>query len=156
MERFASPLHVTATIGTSAAPQQRGIDNVTDVAYCERRCQACSRDFVVVGRRRTNTGITPAIELVSCPYCHDARRAMLAPDVEGPIGAVHTTEEWQQLRGRHAAPALSDAELGTIEKGAPGREDVARLVAEVRRLHTESSWLRLENERLLERLRKQL
>jgi hypothetical protein len=129
---------------------------VTDVAYCERRCQACSRDFVVVGRKRTNTGLTPAIELVSCPYCHDARRAMLAPDVEGPVNDVHTMEEWQQLRERHAAPALSDAELGAIEAGANGSGDVARLAAEVRRLHTESSWLRLENERLLERLRKQL
>lgn len=131
---------------------------MTDVAYCERRCQACTRDFVVVGRRRTNTGLTPAIELVSCPYCHDARRAMLAPDVEGPVSAVYTSEDWQALREQQAA-TLSETDLGAIEARATGNgahEDVTRLVAEVRRLQVEASWLRLENDRLLGRLRKQI
>jgi hypothetical protein len=131
---------------------------VTDVAYCERRCQACSRDFVVVGRRRNNTGLTPAIELVSCPYCHDARRAMLAPDVEGPVANVYRAEDWQALREQQGA-SLTDTDLGAIEARAAGNgahEDVSRLVSEVRRLQVEASWLRLENDRLLDRLRKQL
>jgi hypothetical protein len=131
---------------------------VSDVAYCERRCQACSRDFVVVGRRRANAGITPAIELVSCPYCRDARRAMLAPDVEGPVSAVYTTEEWQTLRDTQAA-VLSDEELAAIEEKSAAHgvsaADFGRVVDELRRLRVEASWLRLENDRLLERLRKQ-
>ena len=131
---------------------------MTDVAYCERRCQACSHDFVVVGRRRTNTGLTPAIELVSCPYCHDARRAMLAPDVEGPVSAVYTAEDWQTLRERQP-DSLDETAIGAIEArflGNGAHEDVSRLVTEVRRLQAETSWLRLENDRLLDRLRKQL
>ena len=132
---------------------------MTDVAYCERRCQACSHDFVVVGRRRNNTGLTPAIELVSCPYCRDARRAMLAPDVEGPVSAVYTIEDWQSVREGHQAASFSEEELGAIEQrvtddGAQ-QPDVVRLVDQVRRLQAEASWLRLENDRLLERLRKQ-
>lgn len=129
---------------------------VIEVAYCERRCQACSKDFVIVGLRRTNTGLTPAIELVSCPYCRDARRAMLAPDVEGPVSAVHTAEEWQELRATQAA-LISDEDLQAIvQRGAANGSatDFAKLVDEVQRLRVESSWLRLENERLLERLRK--
>ena len=130
---------------------------MTDVAYCERRCQACGRDFVIVGRRRNNTGLTPAIELVSCPHCRDARRAMLAPDVEGPVSAVYTSEDWQNVRESHQAATFSDEELGAIEQrmAGNGAADVVRLVDQVRRLQVEASWLRLENDRLLERLRKQ-
>lgn len=129
-----------------------------DVAYCERRCQGCTRDFVVVGRRRSNTGLTPAIELVSCPYCRDARRVMLAPDVEGPVTAVYTGEDWQALREGHA-PTLSEEDLTAIESRSTGNgaaaPDVGVLLQEVRRLRVEASCLRLENDRLLERLRKQ-
>jgi hypothetical protein len=102
----------------------------------------------VVGRLRRNRSLTPAIESIACPYCKDVRRAMLAADVEGPIRAVYTIEEWGD--GQPLQRPLEDEDLADVEAS-----DLPALVEEVRRLRAENSALSAENEKLLERLRNQ-
>jgi hypothetical protein len=117
-------------------------------ASCERRCQSCQKDFVVIGRLRRNRSLTPAIESIACPYCKDVRRAMLSSDVEGPIRAAYTLEEWGE--GQPLQRPLDDEDLDDLEAG-----DLPALIEEVRRLRAENSALAVENEKLLERLRNQ-
>jgi hypothetical protein len=140
-------------------------------ASCERRCQNCQRDFMVVGRRRDNRSLTPAVESVACPYCKDLRRAMLAADVEGPVSAVFRMEEWD---GAHpTAPPMEGVELEAFEEHVMGLAEATasvpdgpiatharalvtdgpRLLAELRRLRAETLRLRMENTQALERLR---
>jgi hypothetical protein len=129
-----------------------------ETATCERICAACQKTYVLVGRRRASAAATPAVEVVSCPYCKDARRGMLTPDVEGPVFAVYTEEAWaavQQAEGAH----LTEEDLETLEALAESNgsaPSLGRLIAEVRRLNAENGQLRFDNERMLERLRKQV
>ncbi len=142
-------------------------------ASCEARCQACHKEFVIVGRRRRHRSAPPAMESVACPHCKDVRRTVLAPDVEGPITAVYTAEDWGHGASVPHAP-LDEEDLSALEQSAgslPGAErltkgellgllssalrDVPSLVSEVRRLRAENAALTTDNEKLLARLRSQ-
>lgn len=66
-------------------------------AHCKVWCQRCRLDFVVVGSARPHRGVTPAVELLNCPYCAEPRKVMLARHMQGPITAAYRMEEWHQL-----------------------------------------------------------
>lgn len=70
-----------------------------DQAWCQLWCRGCRRDFVVVGAARPNRRVTPAVEVIPCPYCEEPRRLMLARHMQGPVAGVYRLEEWESEGG---------------------------------------------------------
>ena len=68
-------------------------------AHCQVWCRSCRQDFVVVGAARPHRGVTPAVELVACPYCSEPRKIMLARHMQGPVTGAFRKEEWELQKG---------------------------------------------------------
>ena len=66
-------------------------------AHCKVWCPKCRLDFVVVGSARPHRGVTPAVELLKCPYCAEPRKVMLARHMQGPVTAAYRMDEWRQM-----------------------------------------------------------
>ena len=49
----------------------------------------------MVGAARPHRGVTPAVELVACPYCSEPRKIMLARHMQGPVTGAFRKEEWE-------------------------------------------------------------
>ena len=68
-------------------------------AHCQVWCRTCHQDYVVVGTARPHRQVTPAVELVACPYCAEPRKIMLARHMQGPVTGAFRKEEWELQKG---------------------------------------------------------
>jgi hypothetical protein len=67
----------------------------SEQAHCQVWCRTCRQDFVVVGAARPHRQVTPAVEMVKCPYCEEPRKVMLARHMQGPVTGAYRKDEWE-------------------------------------------------------------